>query len=65
MSQPSIVFLDRDSLPVPVPVFPFAHAYREISATTPEQIVQHVGDADIVITNKVPFSRETLLQLPG
>jgi glycerate dehydrogenase len=65
MSQPSIVFLDRDSLPVPVPVFPFAHQYREIAATTPEQIVRHVGDADIVITNKVAFSRETLLQLPG
>ncbi|WP_199103769.1 D-2-hydroxyacid dehydrogenase [Aquitalea sp. ASV11] len=65
MSQPSIVFIDRDSLPVPVPAFPFAHAYREISATTVEQIVQHVGNADIVITNKVPFSRETLLQLPG
>jgi glycerate dehydrogenase len=65
MSQPSIVFLDRDSLPVPVPSFPFAHAYREISATTVEQIVQHVGNADIVITNKVPFNRETLLQLPG
>lgn len=65
MTHPSIVFLDRDSLPVPVPPFSFAHDYREIASTTPEQIVRHVGDADIVITNKVAFTRETLLQLPG
>lgn len=65
MSHPSIVFLDRDSLPVPVPVFPFAHEYREIAATTPAQIVQHVGSANIVITNKVPFDRATLQQLPA
>jgi len=65
MTRPSIVFLDRDSLPVPVPVFPFAHDYRELPATSPAQIVQHIGDAQIVITNKVAFSRETLQQLPG
>jgi len=65
MNQPSIVFLDLDSLPVPVPVFPFEHAYREIASTTPEQIIRNVADADIVITNKVAFTRETLQQLPG
>jgi glycerate dehydrogenase len=28
--------------------------------TLPEQIVERCRDADIVLTNKVPFSKETL-----
>ncbi|HJU49361.1 MAG TPA: D-2-hydroxyacid dehydrogenase [Pseudogulbenkiania sp.] len=61
----SIVFLDRDSLPVPVPVFAFSHRYREFPATALEQIVSHAEGAEIVITNKVPFSRDTLQALPA
>ncbi|HJV06467.1 MAG TPA: D-2-hydroxyacid dehydrogenase [Chromobacteriaceae bacterium] len=60
----SIVFLDRDSLPVPVPAFGFPANYVEHASTTPEQIVAHAGQADIIITNKVPFTRATLQQLP-
>lgn len=64
MTVPSIVFLDRDSLPVPVPVCKLPHSYREYSTTSREQIVAHCADADIVITNKVPFDAVTLAALP-
>ncbi|QEL56543.1 D-2-hydroxyacid dehydrogenase [Chromobacterium paludis] len=60
-----VVFLDRDSLPVPVPVFSFPARYREYPATLPEQIVDHVGEADIVISNKVPLPREIIAALPN
>lgn len=60
-----VVFLDRDSLPVPVPVFSFPARYREYPATLPEQIVDHVGEADIVISNKVPLPRESIAALPN
>lgn len=33
-------------------------------STTSAEIVPHCSDADIVLTNKVPFSKETLAQLP-
>jgi len=61
----SIVFLDRDSLAVPVPVFGFPHRYTEYPATSAEQLVERVAGADIVITNKVPVTAAQLDQLPG
>ncbi|MFC3530847.1 D-2-hydroxyacid dehydrogenase [Vogesella facilis] len=64
MTAPSIVFLDRDSLPVPVPVCSLPHTYREFPSTSREQIVAHCAAADIVITNKVPFDAATLAALP-
>ncbi|OVE48934.1 D-2-hydroxyacid dehydrogenase [Chromobacterium violaceum] len=60
----NVVFLDRDSLPVPVPVFGFPVHYREYPATVPEQLAAHAAGADIVISNKVPLSREAIAALP-
>ncbi|WP_440026885.1 D-2-hydroxyacid dehydrogenase [Chromobacterium amazonense] len=60
----NVVFLDRNSLPVPVPVFSFPAHYREYPATSLEQIVDHAIEADIVISNKVRLSRETIARLP-
>ncbi|WP_225547829.1 D-2-hydroxyacid dehydrogenase [Chromobacterium violaceum] len=60
----NVVFLDRDSLPVPVPVFGFPVQYREYPATVPEQLAAHAAGADIVISNKVPLSREAIAALP-
>ncbi|POB00694.1 glycerate dehydrogenase [Chromobacterium sinusclupearum] len=60
----NVVFLDRDSLPVPVPVFSFPAHCRDYPATSLEQIVDHAIEADIVISNKVPLSRETIARLP-
>lgn len=60
----NVVFLDRDSLPVPVPVFSFPAHYREYPATSPEQMVDHAIEADIIISNKAPLSGETIARLP-
>ena len=62
---PHIVFVDRDSLPVPVPAFGFPHRYTEYAATTAEQLIERCRDADIIISNKVPFSAQTLAALPA
>lgn len=61
---PHIVFLDRDSLPVPVPVLGHAHTLDEYPSTPLELIVERCRHADIVLSNKVPLSAETLAQLP-
>jgi len=61
-----IVFLDRKTIGPTVdltrPQFP--HDWEAFEATTPEQIVERAGDADIIITNKVPLKADTLAQLP-
>ncbi|MDF0606758.1 D-2-hydroxyacid dehydrogenase [Neisseriaceae bacterium TC5R-5] len=61
----SVVFLDRDSLPVPIPVLPFPAHYLEYPTCSREQIIARCASADMVITNKVPFDRATLEQLPA
>ncbi|UTH72303.1 D-2-hydroxyacid dehydrogenase [Chromobacterium sp. IIBBL 290-4] len=60
----NVVFLDRDSLPVPVPVFSFPSHYCEYPATSGEQLLEHAADADILISNKVPIGRDALARLP-
>ncbi len=64
MTPLRIVFLDRDSLPVPLPAFAFAHHYVEYAASGRDDIVARCADADVVITNKVPFDAATLAALP-
>ncbi|MCD4499100.1 D-2-hydroxyacid dehydrogenase [Chromobacterium vaccinii] len=61
----NVVFLDRDSLPVPVPVFGFPVHYREYPATAAHEIAAHAAEADVVISNKVPLSRDTIAGLPN
>lgn len=61
----SVVFLDRDSLPVPVPLLPFPAEYHEFPSTSVEDAAMNCSGADIVISNKVPLRRDTLEQLPG
>jgi glycerate dehydrogenase len=60
----NIVFVDRDSLPVPIPFLSVPHQLNEFAATPVSSLVERVRDADIVITNKVPFSRTVLDALP-
>ncbi|HPQ96074.1 MAG: D-2-hydroxyacid dehydrogenase [Thiothrix sp.] len=61
-----IVFLDRDTIGPGVtlthPDFP--HEWTEYRHTTPQQVVERLQDANIVITNKVPLRADTLAQLP-
>lgn len=59
-----VVFLDRDSLPVPVPPLSFVHTLETHAATRPEQVRERCRDADVIITNKVPLSGATLAALP-
>ncbi|SUX54792.1 D-2-hydroxyacid dehydrogenase [Chromobacterium vaccinii] len=61
----NVVFLDRDSLPVPVPVFGFPVHYREYPATAAHEVAVHAAEADVVISNKVPLSRDTIAGLPN
>jgi glycerate dehydrogenase len=59
-----MVFLDRDSLPVPLPVFPFEHELILHAATPAAEVVERCAQASIVISNKVAFPRSVLAQLP-
>ncbi len=60
----TIVFLDRATLSVDLPDFPFPHRWIEYPCTTPEQVVERCRDAQIVVTNKVPLPGDALAQLP-
>ena len=62
----NIVFLDSTVIPkhIPIPRPSFAHTWTEYEHTSAEQTIERAKGADIVITSKVIFDRETLQQLP-
>lgn len=66
MSLLNIVFLDRATIPrhIDLPDLSVAHQWQDYDFTTPEQVLERISDADIVITNKVILTREILAQLP-
>lgn len=66
MSLPKVVFLDRATIPahIQVPRPDFAHEWVEYDLTSPEQVVERLSDADIVISNKVILDSQVLAQLP-
>lgn len=59
-----VVFLDRNTLAPQTIVRPldFAHELKVFEATTPDQVMSRILDADIVITNKVKLSAEVIAQ---
>ncbi len=61
-----IVFLDRDTLSpetfLRAPAFP--HELIVHDRTAPEDVATRIADADIVISNKAPLSREALSRAP-
>ncbi|HHF6250003.1 TPA: 2-hydroxyacid dehydrogenase [Haemophilus influenzae] len=61
-----IVFLDSTAIPkhISIPRPSFEHTWTEYEHTSAEQTIERAKDADIVITSKVIFDRETLQQLP-
>jgi glycerate dehydrogenase len=59
-----VVFLDRASLKAKVRKPSSADEYLEYAKTAEDQIVAHLEDATVAITNKVPLRAETLRQLP-
>ena len=67
MSLPTVVFLDRATIPtqIELPHLPFDHQWIEYDFTAPELVVERAKDAQIVITNKVVLDRGVLAQLPN
>ncbi|MBR2049779.1 MAG: hydroxyacid dehydrogenase, partial [Rikenellaceae bacterium] len=64
--KPEIVFLDEYSLSdADLSRVRAMGDYRSYYNTLADEVVERVGNAEIVITNKVPFSRETMTALPN
>ncbi|MFC3171340.1 hypothetical protein ACFOGQ_08080 [Acinetobacter vivianii] len=61
-----IVFLDNEGIgpTVKLPEFPFPHTWASYPYTQPEQVVERLKDATIVMTCSVPLRKEHLAQLP-
>ncbi len=59
-----IVFLDRETLGATLRTPAFDHTYTEFDRTLPEDVVERLRDATIVITNKVPLRADALARLP-
>jgi glycerate dehydrogenase len=59
-----VVFLDRDSLKAKVRKPSCATEYVEYAKTSVEEVVPHLKNATVAITNKVPMRAQTLEQLP-
>lgn len=61
-----IVFLDSTAIPkhLSIPRPSFEHTWTEYDHTSSAETIERAKDADIVITSKVIFDRETLQQLP-
>lgn len=66
MLLPKVVFLDRATIPdhIQVPRPSFEHEWVEYGLTSPDQVVERLADADIVISNKVILDQQVLTQLP-
>lgn len=62
-----IVFLDNEGIgpTVKLPEFPFPHTWASYPYTNPEQVVERLKDATIVMTCSVPLRKEHLSQLPN
>jgi len=59
-----IVFLDKDSLPVPCTPPRCATAYVEHAHTRPTEVITRLHGATVAISNKVALDAATLAQLP-
>lgn len=59
-----IVFLDRGSVPAPIPPLSFPHVWQDYSQTPKDQVVERLQGATIAISNKVPLRTEDLARLP-
>lgn len=57
-----IVFLDRKSLIADMREPTFAHEWVDFDQTQPADVMARIGDADIVIVNKVKLTAEILAQ---
>lgn len=61
----SIVLLERNTFTIDFRRPTFAHEWGEYQETAPEQIVERLSTATIVICNKLPLRADALSQLPN
>lgn len=62
-----IVFLDDEGIgpSVSLPLLPFEHTWTSYPYTQPDQLIERLKDATIVLTCSVPLRKEHLAQLPN
>jgi glycerate dehydrogenase len=62
-----VVFLDRDTISPETTLrgLSFPHTLQTYGRTRAEEAAERIGDADIVILNKVPLREETLQKTPN
>ncbi|MCK6263007.1 D-2-hydroxyacid dehydrogenase [Vibrio sp. ZSDE26] len=67
MTVPVVVFLDRATIPSQIKLaeLPFEHQWVEYDYSKPDEVVERLKNADIVIVNKVVLDAETLSKLPN
>lgn len=65
MSLPTVLFLDRATIPtqIELPSLPFEHHWQEYDFTSPELVVERAHQAEVIITNKVVLDKVILSQL--
>ncbi|MCG9088815.1 glycerate dehydrogenase, partial [Laribacter hongkongensis] len=59
-----IVFLDRASLPVPLPLLDVPHEWTDYDQTATGERLERARDADVLVVNKVMLDAALLEQLP-
>lgn len=59
-----IAFLDSSTIRAEFRPPSFPHAWNNFEETTEENVVLHLADATIAVTNKVPITRNALVLLP-
>ncbi|MDT7807125.1 MAG: glycerate dehydrogenase [Acidobacteriota bacterium] len=59
----TIVFLERDTLRAEVRRPSFEHVWRDYGSTRPEQILERLEGATVVVVNKLPLTSELLAHL--
>ncbi len=66
MTPTKVVFVDRGTIPPDIhfPPLSFDHKWAAYDFTQPDELLQRVRDANIVMTNKVIFNADILSQLP-
>ncbi len=61
---PKIVFLDRATLAVPLRTISQPHQWQEYPLTRPDEVIERLKDATVVITNKVNIDASILQHTP-
>ena len=61
----TIIFLERDTLRAEIRPVSLAHTWRDYGSTRPEEALERLAGATIVVVNKLPMRADLLAQLPA